>query len=208
MAGAGLVTVRVAAVELPPPGVPLLTTRLRMAAAARSALLRVVVSCVALTKVTGWLAPLTVSVVEETKFVPWTVRVAVGVPRRMEEGEIDVTVGTGLSTVRVCGAAAEEAPGPLLTVIDRAEPVARKEPGRVAWSTLLLTKVVEMAVLLTCTTEDGWNPEPFTVIGVAAVDPATSVAGEMELMAGAAGEGVEGAAPQPQSQSANAARAR
>lgn len=93
--GKGLLMVKVAAVEVPPPGVGLLTVTLAVPAVAMSEAGIAAVNCVALTKVVVRALPFHCTVEPLMKFVPLTVNVNAAPPAVAEVGLMFVSVGTG-----------------------------------------------------------------------------------------------------------------
>ena len=104
-----LATLKTTAVEVPPPGVGLITVTLALPAVAMSEARMAAVSCVALTKVVVFALPLNWTTDVETKFVPLTVRVNAAPPAVAPVGDSEVIAGAGLLTVNV---AAAEVPPP------------------------------------------------------------------------------------------------
>src|SRR5215831_17786802 len=102
--GAGLLTVKVTALEVPPPGAAFATVMEIEPGAAMSPARIVALSCVELTNVVARLEPLTRTVDPFTKFEPLTVRVKLAPPAAVEEGEMLEILGVGLLTERVAGA--------------------------------------------------------------------------------------------------------
>jgi len=95
-------TVKVCALDVPPPGAALTTVMLDVPALAMSAAVIAAVTCVVDTNVVVRAAPLKFTAEPETKFVPVTVSVNAASPEFFVAGEILVVVGAGLLTVRVC----------------------------------------------------------------------------------------------------------
>ena len=98
--GAGLLIVNDAAFDVPL-GVGLVTVTLAVPAVAISAAVIAAVNCVALTNVVVLAAPLNFTTDEDTKPVPFTVRVKAAPPAFALVGEIEVSVGAGLLMVKV-----------------------------------------------------------------------------------------------------------
>jgi hypothetical protein len=90
------VTLRVAALDTPPPGVGLKTVMLNVPAFATSAAEILAVSCVPLTKVVVRSAPFQRTIDPLTNPVPFTVKVKAAAPRERIDGEIVDIVGAGL----------------------------------------------------------------------------------------------------------------
>src|SRR5207253_156000 len=127
--GTGLLTVRVTAEEVPPPGAGLETVMDRLAPAVKSDAGIDAVNSVALTNVVARPAPLTRTTELETKLLPVRVSVNPGLPAELFECEMLESEGTGLLTVRVT---AEEVPPPgagLETVMDRLAPTVKSDGG-------------------------------------------------------------------------------
>ena len=93
-------TVKVWALEVPPPGVGLNTVMLWAPATVRSVVGMVAVSWVEETKVVVRLEALKRTIEPDTKLVPLTVRVTAGSRLVAVVGEMEVVVGTGLAAVR------------------------------------------------------------------------------------------------------------
>jgi len=87
--------------DVPPPGVAFVTVTLAVPAVAISAAVIAAVTCVALTNVVVLAAPLNFTTDEDTKPVPFTVRVKAAPPAFALVGEIEVSVGAGLLMVKV-----------------------------------------------------------------------------------------------------------
>jgi hypothetical protein len=100
--GTGLLTVRVCALDVPPPGAGFVTVMLNVPAVATSAAVIAAVNWTALTNVVVRAAPLKLTTEVETKLVPFTVSVNATSPAFLLDGEMLVVVGSRLSTVRVC----------------------------------------------------------------------------------------------------------
>lgn len=97
--GTGLLMVKVALAEVPPPGAGLVTVTLTAPGVTTCAAVIAAVSCVALTNVVVDAVPLKLTTDVETKLVPFTVKVNEAAPAVTLGGESVVTVGTGLFTV-------------------------------------------------------------------------------------------------------------
>ena len=135
-----VVTVKVSAVEVPPPGVGVKTVTDNVPAEAMSDAGIVAVSCVLLTKVVVRLAPLTRTTEAETKLLPVTVNVNPGLPAVALVGELLANDGGGLLTASDTVPEAE--PPGLMTPMARVPAEAMSDAGIVAVSCVLLTKVV------------------------------------------------------------------
>lgn len=95
MVGAGLFTVKATEFDVPPPGVGLVTVKLKVPPVAMSEAGIAAVSCVALIKVVARVFPLNFTVELLTKFVPFTAKVNAPPPAVALVGERVVMVGTG-----------------------------------------------------------------------------------------------------------------
>src|SRR5205807_2606151 len=139
--GTGLLTVRVTAEEVPPPGAGLERAEERRVGAVKSDAGIDAVNSVALTNAVARPTPLTRTTELETKLLPVRVSVNPGLPAETLEGEMLESEGTGLLTVRVT---AEEVPPPgagLETVMDRLEGPGERDGGSDAVDGVALTKV-------------------------------------------------------------------
>ena len=101
--GTGLLIVKVIAEEVPPPGGPLNAVTAAVPAVAMSEASMAAVTFVALTNVVVRAEPFHFTCVPATKFVPFTVSVNPGPPAVALLGEIEVSVGAGLSTAKLLG---------------------------------------------------------------------------------------------------------
>ena len=99
--GTGLFTVRTWALDVPPPGVPLVTVILKVPLVVRSDARMEAVSWVVETKVVVRASPAKLTTEVGIKFVPFTVNVKVASPAFLEVGETEVVVGTGFAMVTV-----------------------------------------------------------------------------------------------------------
>ena len=108
--GAGLVTLKLIELDGPPPGDGLVTTTAGVPAAARSAAVTGIVSCVELTKVVVRAVPAKLATDVLVKFVPFTVSVKPGEPTAADAGCSDVTVGAGFLPVMARETAFETPP--------------------------------------------------------------------------------------------------
>ena len=123
------ITVKVAELDVPPPGAALKTVIVRVPTLSMSLLEIWAVSRVELTNVVGRGEPLTLTTDPSTNPDPLTVRVKLEPNASATEGEILEIDGTGLSTAKVRAA---EVPPPgegLKTVTDRLAPVATSDAG-------------------------------------------------------------------------------
>ena len=91
----GLLTVKVAVLDEPPPGAGLVTWTGAVPAVAMFAAGTEAVSCEALTKVVARLLPFQLTTEPDTKFDPFTVRVKAGPPAVAAVGESVVIAGVG-----------------------------------------------------------------------------------------------------------------
>jgi hypothetical protein len=181
--GAGLFTVKVTALDVPPPGDGFVTVTLNVPVVAMSEARIAAVICVALTNVVVRAIPLKLTVDPLMKFVPFTVRVKAVPPAVALLGEIVVTLGIGLLTVKVT---ALEVPPPgvgLVTVTLKVPAVAMSEARIAAVSCVALTKVVVRVFPLNLTVELLTKFVPFTV-KVNAVPPAFALTGERVVTVG------------------------
>jgi hypothetical protein len=94
-AGAGLLTVKFALLDGPPPGAGFVTCTDAVPAVAMSVAGTEAVNCVALTNVAVRLPPLQLTTAPDTKFDPFTVSVKAGPPTVALLGESVVTDGIG-----------------------------------------------------------------------------------------------------------------
>src|SRR5205823_410936 len=99
--GSGLLTVRLVALEVPPPGAGLKTVIAKVPAAATSAAVSCAVSCVALTSVVGRSAPPSRTLELLLKFVPSTVKAKPESPAVLLVGRMSITAGRRLLIVRL-----------------------------------------------------------------------------------------------------------
>jgi hypothetical protein len=183
--GTGLLIVSVCELEVPPPG-PGFTTVIEAVPPVAISIAGTVTLIEELEmNVVARGTPLKSMVDEALKFVPVTVNVKLGPPAVVEVGPMDVVVGTGFLTVRVC---AFDVPPPgagFTTVIEAVPPVAISTAGTIAVTWVYETKVVVSATPLKSTTEEESNPVPFTV-SVNCAPPAVVDVGVMEVVVGTA----------------------
>src|SRR5260370_39092314 len=92
--GTGMLTVKVCAVVVPPPGAGVVTNTLTLPAMAISAAVIAAVSCLSLTNVVVFATPLKFTTDVVTKFPPFTVSAKPAPPTVALEGEKLVTDGT------------------------------------------------------------------------------------------------------------------
>ena len=97
--GAGLLTVKLTAVETTPPGFSTVTAY--VPAVAISPKVIAAVNCVPLTKVVVRFVPFHLTTAPETKLFPLTVSVKANPPAVAEAGDRVVMAGVGLMTVKV-----------------------------------------------------------------------------------------------------------
>jgi hypothetical protein len=181
--GTGLLTVKDEVPDVPPPGAGLVTVTLNEPAAAISAAVMDAVNFVPLTNVVVAAVPLKFTTEDETKLVPFTVRVKAAVPAVALVGESEAMVGTGLFTAN---GEVPDVPPPgagFVTVTLNEPAVAISAAVIVAVTWVALTKLVVVAVPLKFTTEDELKFVPFTV-KVKADPPARADVGESELIDG------------------------
>ena len=119
-----MLTVKVCAFDVPPPGVGFTTVRLNMPPVVRSLAGIEAVTCVELTNVVVRGEPLKFTIDVETKLVPFTVMVKAASPTFLLVGEMLVVVGTGLFTVRTCGFDVPPPGAGLMTVTGNEPPIA------------------------------------------------------------------------------------
>jgi hypothetical protein len=110
-------------------------------------------------------------------------------PAANADGEIWVIAGMGLLICRLIEPVEMLVP-PLLATIDAVPAVASWLVGMTAVTCVLLTEVVGSETPASSMTVEGVNPVPVIVTVVAAL-PASMVRGEIELIIGVAGGGVE-----------------
>ena len=134
-----------------------------------------------LTKVVLRLEPLTWTTDPFTNFVPFTVRVKAGPPAKVVLGEMLVSEGTGLLTVKMRGALV---PPEEVTVMERDPALARSPAVSVAVNWVLLTKAVLRLAPLTWTSEVAVKFVPVAV-SVSGPLPAIALEGEIPVKVGA-----------------------
>lgn len=122
--GAGLLTVRLIALDVPPPGVGLNTVIAGVPAEARSAAVICAVNCVGLTTAVTRSLPLRRTIELLLKPVPLTVKAKAGSPTVLTAGLIVVIVGAGLLIVKVIAVVVPPPGAGLKTVMDRVPAVA------------------------------------------------------------------------------------
>jgi hypothetical protein len=174
--GSGLLTVSDSVPVVEPSG--FITPTARLPAEAMSLAGIAAVSCVALTNVVVRFAPFTWTVDPLTKFEPLAVSVNAGPPAVAVLGEMLVSDGAVLLTVKFND---PDVPPPgvgLKTVMDNVPAEATSDAGIVAVSCVLLTKVVVRFAPLTRTTEAETKLLPVTV-NVNPGLPVAALVGEM-----------------------------
>jgi hypothetical protein len=161
--GEGLSTVKVSALEVPPPGVGVETVTGTVPLVAMSAAVICACSWALDTKVVGRALPFQFTVESEIKFVPLTVSVKPAPPATAELGFMDAAVGEGLPMAKV---SALEVPPPgagVETVTEAVPPAAMSALVIWAFSWVLDTKVVGRALPFHCTVESEIKFAPLTV---------------------------------------------
>src|SRR5437762_293802 len=181
--GAGLLTVKVCAAEVPPPGVGVTTVTCGVPAAATSAAAMAAVSCVALTKVVVRAVPFQRTVEPLTKLVPVTVSVRAALPADVLVGDSVESVGEGLLTLNVCAAEVPPPGAGVTTVTDAVAAVARSEAGMAAVSCVALTKVVVRAAPFQRTLAPMSYPVPVSV-SVNPAPPTAALEGDSAVSVG------------------------
>ena len=141
------------------------------------------VICKLLTKVVALPAPLKFTVAPDTNPTPLTVSVNAAEPATALEGEIELSVGTGLLIVNDTAFDAPLGAG-FVTVTVAVPAVAISAAVIAAVNCVALTKVVVLVAPLNFTTDVDTNPVPLTV-RVKAAPPAVALVGEREVTVGA-----------------------
>jgi hypothetical protein len=136
--GTGLFTAIDADADAPPPGAGLTAATLIVPGDARSAVVRIAVSCVPLTKVVCRAIPSICTVVAATKPVPLMATEADAEPAGNEDGEIWVIAAMGLLICRLTELVEMLVP-PLLATIDALPAVASWLVGMTAVTCVLVT---------------------------------------------------------------------
>ena len=141
------------------------------------------VTCELLTNVVALPAPLKFTVAPDTNPTPLTVSVNAGEPAAALEGEIELSVGTGLL---IANDTAFDVPlgAGFVTVTVAVPAVAISATEIAAVSCVALTNVVVLAAPLNFTTDVDTKPVPFTV-RVKAAPPAIALVGKREVSVGA-----------------------
>src|SRR6267143_5615650 len=181
--GAGLVTVKACAAEVPPPGAGVTTVTCGVPAAATSAAAMAAVSCVGLTKVVVRAAPFHCTLEPLTKLVPVSVSVKAALPADVPVGDSVESVGEGLVMLNVCAAEVPPPGAGVTTVTDAVAAVARSAAGMAAVSCVALTKVVVRAAPFQRTVEPLPKLLPFTA-SVNAAPPTLALEGESDASVG------------------------
>lgn len=170
-------------VDVPPPGVGLVTVTVEVPAVARSVVVTVMSSVVEFTNAVVRALPFQFAVAPETKFSPVTVTVVVASPMNASFGESDVTVGTRLRTTKLCPL---DVPPPgvgLNTVIVEVPAVVRSDDGTVILSVVELMNVVVRSDPFHRATDDVIKFEPVNVIVVVPLLISVEV-GEIDVSTG------------------------
>jgi hypothetical protein len=144
----------------------------------------VAVSCVPLPQVVVRSLPFHCTTEPLMKFVPVAVSVKPPLPATRWLGEIDVSVGAGLSIVNVCALDAPPPGAGLKTVTSALPGVAMSLAVICAVSCVLLPNVVALLLPFQRTTEEALKFVPVTVT-VNAAPPAAVCVGEIEASVGA-----------------------
>jgi hypothetical protein len=184
IAGTGFVTVKLMALDVPPPGAGFVAETGNVAPVATSALVRETISWVLLTKTGVRLEPLKLTVEVFTKPVPLIVRVCAPEPAATEAGEREVMAGTGFVTVKFTALDAPPPGAGFVTETGKVPPVATSALLRESFSWVLLTKVGVRLDPLKLTVEALVKPLPVTVRVVSKV-PTRTLVGETEDKLGA-----------------------
>jgi hypothetical protein len=182
--GCGLLTVRVTADDVPPPGAGLNTVTDRLPAEAMSLAGIAAVSWVLLLKVVVRFEPFTRTTDPDTKLLPFTVSVNAALPAVTVLGKMLVSEGAGFATLTVSWPEVPPPGAALTTVIERLPAEAMSLAGIADVSWVELTKVVVLEEPLTWTTDPAIKPEPLTV-SVKAPLPAVTLAGDTVVSDGA-----------------------
>jgi len=148
-----------------------------------SAAVNCAVSCVALTNVVGRLLPLNRTIELALKLVPLTVNTKSASPASLFVGEILVSVGTGLLTVRLTGFELPPPGSELKTVIGKSPFATTSAAVICAVICVELTRVLGRSLPLKRTTELALKLVPLTV-NTKAASPANLVVGEMVVTVG------------------------
>jgi hypothetical protein len=184
--GARLFTVNVTAVDVPPPGVGLVTVTGGVPAVAISLAKITAVNDVALTNVVALGLLLKFTVEEETNPVPVTVSVNCAPPALAADGDSKVTDGAGLVAELTAKLTAADVPPPagFVTVTGAVTGDATSVAKIEAVSCDAFTNVVVLALPLKFTTAPVTKPVPLTV-KINAAEPDVVPVGDNEVMVGA-----------------------
>jgi hypothetical protein len=162
--GTALLTVNVAAEDAPPPGVALKSVTESVPAVARSASGTVAVTSVELTNAVASATPFHCTTERLSRLVPITVSVNAALPVVAVFCESEVSVGTGLSIVKVTAGVDGPPPGKgLNTVIETVPAVVMSAAGTDAVTSVVLTTVVTRAAPFHSTTVPVSKLVPVTV---------------------------------------------
>jgi hypothetical protein len=183
IAGDGLLIVKLAAGDDPPPGAGFITTTFAVPAVAMSLAGITAVNCVALTNVAVRAPPFHHTVEPLTKFDPLMVRVNAAPPAVAEFGLRLEIVGVGLLIVKRIDPDTPPPGAGLLTVTLAVPAVAMSVAGIVAVSCVALINVVVRGLPFHCTEELLMKFVPFTV-SVNAPTPAVATNGLMLVTVG------------------------
>ena len=182
--GDGLLTAKLTALDVPPPGVGFKTVIAKVPPAAISAAVICAVNWVLLTKVVVRLLPLKRTTELLLKLVPVAVSVNAAVPAVLVVGLMLLSVGDGLVTVKFT---ALEVPPPgdgFKTVIGKVPPTATSANVICAVNSVLPPKLVVRLLPLNLTIAPSTKPVPVTV-SVKAASPAVLLDGLILLTVGA-----------------------
>lgn len=181
--GARLLTVKLVAVDVPPPGAGFVTVTPSVPAVAMSAAVIEAVTWVALTNVVVRALPLNFTLEEGTNPVPFTVRVKPAPPAVALVGDSVVIVGAGLFMVNDCTLVVPPPGAGFVTVTLTTPPLAMSAAVMAAVTCVALTKVVVLAAPLKFTTEVETKFVPVAV-SVKPAPPAVALVGEIEVSVG------------------------
>ena len=161
--GVGFLIVSVCAFDVPPPGVGFTTVIGAVPAVTISPAVITAVTVVEEIKVVVRAEPLKSTVDDALKFVPVMARVNCAPPATVEVGEIEIVVGTGLLTVKVC-APDVPPPGPgFTTVIKSAPPTEISAAGTIMVIVVLEINAVVNGTPLKSIVDDALKFVPVTV---------------------------------------------
>jgi len=176
MAGRGTCSVKVAALEAPPPGAGVETVTIAVPGVAMSAAVIAACKLVLETKVVVRALPFHWTVDEEIKLEPVTVNVNPAVPETTAFGFKEVTTGAGLPTLKVNALEVPPLGAGVETVTIAVLAVAMSAALIAACKLVLETKVVVRALPFHWTVEEEIKLEPVTV-SVNAAPPAVAELG-------------------------------